>query len=93
MADEIPSGTGRPTQFVAGVLIHNEVIGYASSKSARYAKIRAANKALEEIDGLAPYEFRSRFGCDCHLKAGAGSEGSDVQGEGRAIGVEVGTAI
>ena len=88
MAEEIPSVTGGATQVIAGLLIHNEVIGSGFAKSARYAKIKAANKALEEIDGLAPYEFRSRFGCDCHLKPasdGDDDDQGDVAGVGSAI--------
>ncbi|KAI5212191.1 hypothetical protein AUEXF2481DRAFT_75327 [Aureobasidium subglaciale EXF-2481] len=53
--------------FWSGVMIHDSTpIGVWRAKSGRYANIKAAIKAVEELDGMAPYEFRAKFGCDCH---------------------------
>ena len=54
---------------VAAVMIHDEIIAHSKGKSGRYAEVRAANNAVEKIEGLAPYEFRARFGCNCAKEA------------------------
>jgi endoribonuclease Dicer len=57
---------GMQPLFWSGVMIHDsEPIGVCKAKSVRYASQRAASKAVEELEGLAPYEFRAKFGCDC----------------------------
>jgi endoribonuclease Dicer len=57
---------GMQPLFWSGVMIHDsEPIGVWKAKSGRYANINAAIKAVEELEGLAPYEFRAKFGCDC----------------------------
>jgi endoribonuclease Dicer len=40
-------------------------------QSGRYARVRASEAALQKLDGLAPFEFRARYRCDCT------QEGSD----------------
>ena len=50
---------------VAVVMIHNQVMAHSKGKSGRYARVRVAKLAMEAIEGLAPFEFRSKFGCDC----------------------------
>jgi len=66
---------GMQPLFWSGVMIHNsDPIGVWKAKSARYANIHAANKAVEELEGLAPYEFRARFGCDCRDETDGGNE-------------------
>lgn len=67
MSEELPEITpGAPPKVVAGVMIHDKVIADGTAESGRYAKLNASIKALELIQGLAPYEFRMRFGCDCN---------------------------
>ncbi|KAI4727035.1 dicer-like protein 1 [Aureobasidium sp. EXF-10728] len=57
---------GMQPLFWSGVMIHDsEPIGVWKAKSGRYANIKAAIKAVEELEGMAPYEFRAKFGCDC----------------------------
>jgi len=73
MAEEVPSDDGVSIRIIAGVLIHKEVVGGSSGKSSRYSKARAAAKAVTEIEGLPPYEFRKRYGCDCDLLGGSAS--------------------
>jgi endoribonuclease Dicer len=66
---------GMQPLFWSGVMIHNSApIGVWKAKSARYSSINAASKAVEELEGLAPYEFRAKFGCDCREETTDGSE-------------------
>jgi endoribonuclease Dicer len=58
-------------------MIHDsEPIGVCKAKSVRYATQRAASKAVEELEGLAPYEFRAKFGCDCREEMTDGTDES-----------------
>lgn len=69
MAREIPSAED-PTgskDVVAVVMIHDRIMASSAGKSGRYARLRASNKALEKLDGLAPFDFRVKFECDCKV--------------------------
>ncbi|EMC91542.1 hypothetical protein BAUCODRAFT_570103 [Baudoinia panamericana UAMH 10762] len=75
MAKELPSvDTVDRKDVVAAVMVHDEVVAFSKGRSGRYARLRAAQMAIEVIDGLAPFEFRSRFGCDCTLMETAEKE-------------------
>ncbi|KAG9677170.1 dicer-like protein 1, partial [Aureobasidium melanogenum] len=69
---------GMQPLFWSGVMIHDsEPIGIWKAKSSRYANLNAAIKAVEELEGMAPYEFRAKFGCDCREElAGKGDHDS-----------------
>ncbi len=83
MASSIPNAAGTEIEHqVAVVMIHGEVIASATAANSKNAKVKASEKALEKLRGLAPFEFRPKFGCGC-------TEG-DVQGA--KIG-ETGAAI
>ncbi|KAF1846746.1 endoribonuclease dcr-1 [Cucurbitaria berberidis CBS 394.84] len=56
---------GKHKAIAAMVIIHNKVHFYSLGKSGRYARVRASHAALEKLDGLPPYEFRKKYGCDC----------------------------
>ncbi|KAF2626787.1 dicer-like protein-like protein 1 [Macroventuria anomochaeta] len=56
---------GKGKTVAAMVMIHNKVVFHSLGQSGRYARVRASQAALEVLDGLPPYEFRSRYGCDC----------------------------
>ncbi|KAK5683827.1 Dicer-like protein 1 [Elasticomyces elasticus] len=69
MAKELPSLD--PTEkkdIVAAVMVHNDIVAYSKGKSGRYARLRAAQQAVEMIEGFNLSEFRMRFGCNCVLK-------------------------
>ncbi len=36
-----------------------------TASSGKNAKVKAAARACEKLDGMAPYEFRRDYGCDC----------------------------
>jgi len=79
MADELPTGEpGSKPLVISGLLIHRTIIGGVRAKSPRYAKIRTATKALEELDRLTVPEFRARYGCDCRN----GEEANKAQNTG-----------
>lgn len=86
MAREVPSvdGVTERKDVVAVVMVHDKIIAHSKGKSGRYARLRAANGALEVLDGLAPFEFRAKFGCGCQ------AEGEDVgkSGSGGGLGVD-----
>jgi endoribonuclease Dicer len=56
---------GKGKAVVAMVIIHGKVRFHSLGQSGRYARVRASHSALEALEGLPPYEFRTRFGCDC----------------------------
>ncbi|KAK3678102.1 Dicer-like protein 1 [Recurvomyces mirabilis] len=72
-------------EVVAAVMIHNDIVSHSRGKSGRYARMRAAHRAIEAVDGLAPFEFRGRFGCNCHL-----DKLQEEEGKAEAVAVDCG---
>ncbi len=64
---------GKAKAVAAMVMIHEKVVFHSLGQSGRYARVRASQAALEVLDGLPPFEFRSRFGCDCVEEEGMGT--------------------
>ena len=80
MAKELPAADGIALErkdVVAVVMVHNDIIAWTKGKSGKYARTRVASQAIEAIAGLAPFEFRSKFGCRCHLKGDDSSSNWD----------------
>ena len=65
LADEIPNVDGTNNRVMAVVMVHFQIIADAESSSSKYAKIKASHKAREMLEGLAPWEFRKKYSCDC----------------------------
>lgn len=65
LAREIPDIDGSPLEVVSAILIHEKIMADGSASSGKNAKVKAAARALEKLDGLAPYEFRRRYDCNC----------------------------
>ncbi|KAK4982257.1 Dicer-like protein 1 [Elasticomyces elasticus] len=81
MAQEIPALDGTPVQVVAAIMIHNGIVTSARGPSGRFAKVRAATSALDEVQSLAPFEYRAKYGCDCHLRRGSRDASAIGKGE------------
>ncbi|KAI9675974.1 MAG: Dicer-like protein 1 [Bathelium mastoideum] len=66
MASEVRSldQTRTPTSMAA-VMVHGEIIGEGKASSGKNAKVKASKDALEKIEGLAAFQFQTRFGCNC----------------------------
>ncbi|KAF2855786.1 dicer-like protein-like protein 1 [Plenodomus tracheiphilus IPT5] len=56
---------GKGKAIAAMVCIHGKIPFHSLGESGRYARVRASHLALEKLDGLPPYEFRKKYGCDC----------------------------
>jgi endoribonuclease Dicer len=56
---------GKGKAIAAMIVIHNKVQFHSMGQSGRYSRLRAAHKALDKLDGLARFEFREKYGCDC----------------------------
>ena len=69
MVDEILAEDAITKKVITALIIHTTVICGDVSKSAKYSKLRVAAEAYDELRGMAPYEFRKKFGCDCTSKA------------------------
>ncbi|KAI5300776.1 Dicer-like protein 1 [Ascosphaera pollenicola] len=67
-AAEVPFADGMESKVVAAVIIHGKVVVDAMMNSTQSAKVKASQKALEELSGLSFTQFRLRYGCDCHKK-------------------------
>ncbi|RMJ25983.1 hypothetical protein PHISP_03161 [Aspergillus sp. HF37] len=64
-AGEVPDANGVTGEILAAVIAHNEAIAQGTSLSSRSAKVKASERALGVLDGVLPWEFRERFGCNC----------------------------
>ncbi|KAL8854373.1 MAG: hypothetical protein Q9221_000860 [Calogaya cf. arnoldii] len=66
MASSIPNAAGTDIDHqVAVLMIHGEVIASGTAANSKNAKVKASEKALEKLRGMAPFEFRAKFGCGC----------------------------
>lgn len=65
MANELPSIDGSPIRVIAAVMIHDDIVAEGTASSGRYAKLKASSNALDALKGVAPFEYRMRYQCDC----------------------------
>lgn len=65
MASEMPSSDGMATKALAGLLVHNSVVSQGHAGAIKNAKTRAAGAFLKQADGIAPFQFRQIYKCDC----------------------------
>ncbi|KAF2703350.1 dicer-like protein 1 [Pleomassaria siparia CBS 279.74] len=56
---------GARSDVIAMILIHFKVHFDGVAVSGRYARPKACKLAYEKLEGLAPFEFRREYGCDC----------------------------
>ncbi|KUL90852.1 hypothetical protein ZTR_00903 [Talaromyces verruculosus] len=72
-AAEIPSVDGAPTVVLAAVLVHDADLAQATASSGRYAKIKASEVGLKNLDGLSVDEFRKKYRCKCSRSGSNGA--------------------
>lgn len=65
MGQAIEPLPGLQVKYIAGVMIHDQVVVDDVGKSGRYSKARACIKTLKLLEGLAHHDFVTRFRCDC----------------------------
>lgn len=65
LAQEIEATEDHASSSFAGTLVHDTVISKAHAESGKNAKATAAKRAVEALEGLAPFEFRELYGCNC----------------------------
>ena len=94
MASELPSCIpGAPSQAIAVVMIHTQIVAEGQSSSGKNAKVKASKNAISALKGLAPFEFRLQYRCDCENAADGEEEKRKWVGrEGAGLGM-VGSAI
>ena len=95
MASDIPSiiPGSNATTTIAAVMIHDDIMAEGEASSTKNAKIKASQNALESLRGLAPFEYRLRYRCDCETAAmGEEEKRKWVGREGEGFGM-VGSAI
>ena len=68
------------TVITAGLVVHNTTLSWSQGESARYAKVRASQQALEKLEGMSREEFRRKFACDCARGTRLAEEGVVVDG-------------
>ncbi|EED23279.1 RNA helicase/RNAse III, putative [Talaromyces stipitatus ATCC 10500] len=64
-AAEIPSVDGAPPVVLAAVLVHDVVLAQGTASSGRYAKIKASEVAMKNLEGLSVSRFREKYHCKC----------------------------
>lgn len=79
---------GKNKTVAAMVMVHDKVVFHALGQSGRYARVRASQKALETLDGMPPFEFRQRYGCDC-----VADEGVEMLEKERELRERIGLSI
>jgi endoribonuclease Dicer len=87
MAAELPSLPAKITGAasdagqgcIAAVMVHQVIVAEGRAASGKNAKVKASAAALHLLHGLAPFEFRAKYGCDC--VPSPPSEDQKVEGE------------
>lgn len=65
---EIPTIDGSKPYIMGVLMVHSRVVADYKTESSRYAKVGAAKKAMELLQGLPLPEFRDKYGCDCRIE-------------------------
>ena len=77
MSGSQPSFDGSPDRVVAAVMVHNEIVAEGESSSGKYAKLKASSNALGLLQGLAPFEYRMQYHCDCSDEKSEATDGME----------------
>jgi len=65
MSGDILAADGISKRIVSTVSVHGTMVGHGKANSSKVAKTIASDSAYKEMQGLAPWEFRLRYACDC----------------------------
>ena len=88
MASEVPSIVpGGPVTSVAALMIHDDIVAEGQASSSKNAKVKASSNAMKKLQGLAPFEYRTQYRCDCEgqVKDWVGKDGDGKGMVGSAI--------
>ena len=85
MSGSLPSFNGEPERVVAAVMIHDHIIADGIAASGKYAKLKAAKEALQLLQGLAPFEYRLQYRCDCKEQEDVEEQSGEIEGNDSAI--------
>ncbi|KAK2013126.1 RNase3 domain-containing protein [Colletotrichum eremochloae] len=58
------------SRVLCGVILHGQIRFHAAAASGRYAKIAAATRAVEKLEGMDVGTFRKEYECDCEVQCG-----------------------
>lgn len=83
---------GAKVKVMSALIVHEKVVCHAVAASGRYAKLAASKKALSVLQGLAPFEFRREYNCNCSRPEDGVSEGVEKDGK-VSLEETMGTAI
>ena len=72
-------------RITAGVVIHSDCYATAESSSPRYAKVRAAQKMIQLLEGMTAQEFRKKYHCDCRGEVDDNDAGVVEDDDGAAV--------
>lgn len=61
MSHDLPSEDTTDRSAVAILIIHETVVAHGQSSGSKYAKIKAASRGLELLEGLNPFQFREKY--------------------------------
>ncbi|KAM0328030.1 hypothetical protein ACHAQA_005431 [Verticillium albo-atrum] len=69
------------TEVICGFMVHGQIQVHAKSASGRYAKVAAAERAVQRLVDLGNSRkaFREEFGCDCESEEGV--EGNECNAD------------
>ena len=65
MSHELPSIDESPRRNLAVVMIHDRIIAEGSASSGKNAKLKAALRAIEMLQGIGKRGYRETYGCKC----------------------------
>lgn len=84
---------GAKVKVMSALVVHEKVVCHSIAASGRYAKLAASKNALSVLQGLAPFEFRSKYNCNCSRpEENNGMEGVEEDGK-VSLEETMGTAI
>ena len=72
---------------IAALMVHDEIVADGQASSGKNAKVKASSNALKQLQGLAPFEYRIKYHCNCdgQVKDWVGKDGNGVGMVGNAI--------